>query len=267
MFTSLQWQKTQYGPVFQNEQSELYQYFYKNQDNQTSKIVYEELKELQQPAFLLHHVLSPEECKALIDTTEKIGYETAASYCHAYRDRYNDRLMSDDALFSQLIWERCKQYLPKTATLPRQQQQQDSKQWNLNSLNNRWRYCKYTKSHYFGAHTDGIFRANANKSTIFTFMLYLNGHEKSNFQKEGSNAIDLPTYSGGCTNFVKYDKNKFKFASNSFETSDADLVKQIIPEPGLAIVFPQESLPHFHEGESLITGTKYILRSDIFYSI
>lgn len=32
------------------------------------------------------------------------GFEDADSYCHMYNDRLNDRLMSDDPLFSKLIW-------------------------------------------------------------------------------------------------------------------------------------------------------------------
>lgn len=248
MFESIKWQQTKYPSVLENE-SELYHFFQNNHNNQIAKVIREEIKELEQPAFLLHHVLSPEECKALIDATEKIGYETADKYCHAYRDRYNDRLMSDDLLFTQLIWERCKQFLPNTASPPGQ-----STIWNLDSLNSRWRYCKYTESHYFGGHTDGIFKPSANKTTIFTFMLYLNGQEKNN--------VELPTYTGGCTNFLKYDKNEFWSGRKQHQ-----LVKRIVPEPGLAIVFPQQSLPHYHEGEALVSGTKYILRSDIFYTL
>jgi hypothetical protein len=66
---------------------------------------------------VLENVLSKEECKLLIGVTEGQGFEEAATYCHMYRDRYNDRLMSDDPQFSQLIFDRIEPFLPPTYPL------------------------------------------------------------------------------------------------------------------------------------------------------
>jgi hypothetical protein len=41
-----------------------------------------------------------------METSEKRGFEKAEDYCHMYRDRYNDRIMSDDAEFCKVIWDR-----------------------------------------------------------------------------------------------------------------------------------------------------------------
>lgn len=77
-----------------------------------------------------------------MDASEKMGFEDAENYCYMYRDRYNDRLMSDDDDFTATVFKRIESYLPK-----------DYGHWQLKGLNNRWRYCRYYKGHYFGAHT------------------------------------------------------------------------------------------------------------------
>jgi len=89
-------------------------------------------------AWLLYNVLTPEECKAIIEASETHGYEKAETYCFLYRDRYNDRMMSDDVEFSDIIFNRVKEQLPSQV-----------RGWSLSKLNNRWRYCRYYKDHFF----------------------------------------------------------------------------------------------------------------------
>lgn len=86
------------------------------------------------PCFILSNVLTPEECKALIELSEKRGFEKAETFCHYYRDRYNDRLISDDKYFTDFIWNRVKSFMPEKCD-----------GWDLHSLNYRWRFCKYLK--------------------------------------------------------------------------------------------------------------------------
>ena len=45
---------------------------------------------------MVHNALTSDECKAVIDTSEKLGYQDAKDYCFMYFNRRNDRFMSDD---------------------------------------------------------------------------------------------------------------------------------------------------------------------------
>ncbi len=43
-----------------------------------------------------------------IIASEEYGYEDAAKFCFMYRDRYNDRVTSEDNLLSEFLWKRIK---------------------------------------------------------------------------------------------------------------------------------------------------------------
>ena len=80
---------------------------------------------------------------------------------------------------------------------------------------------------------------------MLTFMLYLNG-PKTDELVDGE-----VHFEGGSTNFLDLETGK--------------LVSEIVPEPGLALVFLQEDPDLYHEGAMLKDGIKYILRSDVMY--
>jgi len=208
------------------------QYFIDKLSKEKQTITVEEI--FQGKAWILFNVLSKEECKHIIEASEKYGYEKAETYCFLYRDRYNDRMMSDDIEFSNFIFNRTKEFLPNQL-----------RGYAISKLNNRWRYCRYYKDHFFGGHTDGVFQTtkkengvSIHEKSFYTFMLYLNSPKDGN-------------YEGGNTNFL--DSNTRK------------ITKAVIPETGMALVFRQEDLSLLHEGAKLLSGTKYILRSDILY--
>jgi len=220
----LTWETTQYLPVFDKIKDK----FDTKPKTPVKKVelqnVVVSLKD--KPCFVLYNVLSPEECKHLIEASEAIGFEKAEAYCHYYRDRYNDRLMSDDPLFSKIIWERTKEFIPEYLFTD----------WKVRDLNPRWRYCKYHPGHYFGPHTDGRWRPSLTESSHLTFMLYLNtqGHD----------------HQGGSTNFL---------------TRNKQIKLGVAPEAGMAVVFLQEDMELYHEGAKLTQGVKHILRTDVMY--
>jgi len=176
--------------------------------------------------FLLTNVLSKRECDILINASEKQGFEKAENYCWMYNDRFNDRFMSDDEELAKFLWKRIDPFIP-----------QDIHGWTKNSLNYRWRYCKYGPGQYFGMHADGAFRPTPSLSSALTFMLYLNSAGES--------------FTGGSTNFYTYKDRKLK--------------QEVVPAAGTAIVFIQEDNDMIHDGGKLQSGTKYILRSDIMF--
>ena len=101
--------------------------------------------------------------------------------------------------------------------------------WEMVDLNECFRFCKYTPGQHFSAHNDGAFIKSPSHKSRLTFMIYLN---------EG--------FQGGTTRFLKGN----------------DVVYQVVPETGMALVFPHQT---FHDGEAVKSDVKYIMRSDVMY--
>lgn len=94
-------------------------------------------------------------------------------------------------------------------------------------VNERFRYYRYEPGERFAAHYDGCYERNPSERSELTFMVYLN---------EG--------FSGGATAFL-----------------DAGAV--VTPRRGAALLFQHCQL---HEGGTVLSGTKYVLRSDVMYA-
>jgi predicted 2-oxoglutarate/Fe(II)-dependent dioxygenase YbiX len=92
--------------------------------------------------------------------------------------------------------------------------------------NERFRCYRYQPGQRFAPHYDGAFARDEHERSELTFMVYLN---------EG--------FDGGNTAFL------------DFEVS-------AVPRAGSALLFQHQVL---HEGCEVVTGTKYVLRSDVMY--
>jgi len=177
-------------------------------------------------AFLLHNVLTPKECKELIDKTEKKGYELALVNVGFGRQekmtdvRNNGRCIIDDENYAYNLWTRIKDYIPPVF-----------KRRQVLGLNERLRFLRYDKGEYFKPHQDGCYRRENGEISQITFQLYLN---------EG--------FEGGATNFLSYSSND---------------EMPVIPKTGSVLIFQHDIL---HEGEKLKKGRKYAMRTDIMYS-
>ncbi len=180
---------------------------------------------------IVRNTLTGEQCKALIKTVEEQGFQSAEEYCFRYRDRLNDRFMSDDSQLADHLWSRVEQFVPKTIESP-------SETWEVEKMNIRFRFCKYIggRGHHFGAHTDGMYRIDNKHTSLLTCMFYLNGCED---------------FKGGNTDFIDHKTHKLKYS--------------VRPEPGLCLIFRQANLDCYHLGTEVTEGLKYILRTDIMY--
>jgi hypothetical protein len=108
------------------------------------------------------------------------------------------------------------------------------KQWQPVGVNERFRFYRYDIGQKFDWHQDGYFeRANGERS-FFTFMVYLNAD-----------------FEGGETSF----------STTSVSAPRPDL--KIKPEAGKALLFHH---PITHKGEAVVSGRKYVLRSDIMFA-
>jgi prolyl 4-hydroxylase len=92
--------------------------------------------------------------------------------------------------------------------------------------NERFRCYRYTPGQRFAPHYDGAYERNETERSLLTLIVYLN---------EG--------FEGGETGFLDYDVTA-------------------IPRTGSALLFQHYML---HEGVSVRSGTKYVLRSDVMY--
>jgi len=103
---------------------------------------------------------------------------------------------------------------------------QEHENYKLQGFNEMFRVYKYSPGQRFKMHRDGSYICNEHEKSFYTFMVYLN---------DG--------FEGGETEF----ENLFTVA----------------PKKGSALVFYH---PLRHEGKILISGKKYVLRTDVMYS-
>lgn len=103
----------------------------------------------------------------------------------------------------------------------------------ISGLNSRIRFCRYQKNQQFSKHQDGVHYPNDKHESKYTFLLYLNDQE---------------TFTGGDTEFFisKYDDTPSKV---------------IKPQKGKLVIFDHRL---WHQGATVISGNKYILRSDVY---
>jgi hypothetical protein len=104
--------------------------------------------------------------------------------------------------------------------------------WHVLGLNERFRFYRYDVGQKFRLHYDGFFRRDDREQSQLTFMIYLN---------DG--------FTGGETKFYLDDRT---------------LHVVVQPGCGLALVFAHRQL---HEGAPVLNGRKYVLRTDVMYSV
>ncbi|WP_426476536.1 2OG-Fe(II) oxygenase [Chryseobacterium sp. CBSDS_008] len=99
--------------------------------------------------------------------------------------------------------------------------------YQLLNFNEMLRVYKYAPGQQFKMHRNGSYIRNEREKSFYTFMIYLNDD-----------------FEGGETEF----ENLFAVA----------------PKKGTALIFHH---PLRHEGKTLVSGLKYVLRTDVMYSM
>lgn len=95
-------------------------------------------------------------------------------------------------------------------------------------LNERLRFYRYDPGQKFRYHFDGSFRRATGEQSLLTFMIYLNEE-----------------FVGGETTFLNLEETV------------------VNPKTGMMLAFRHEIL---HEGAEVLSGRKYVLRSDVMFS-
>lgn len=183
--------------------------------------------------FTIPELFTPDECQALIEKGEALGFEratvtTSAGPVALPGVRNNDRVIWDDADFAAEIWE-------KVAALISEGPEGQPPI----GLNERWRFYRYEPGQRFKRHRDGSLalpprvvdgKALPLGRSLTTLLIYLN-----------------ESCTGGETAF-------FTEAGNEY--------LRVTPQAGTALCFAHELK---HEGCAVLSGTKYVLRTDILY--
>jgi len=179
--------------------------------------------------FTITGVLTVDECQALIERAESIGFAAASVRTHSgpkmmTNIRNNDRVNLDDAELAELMWSRISSVLPML-----------DDQRPL-SVDRRLRFYRYEPGQEFKRHKDGSVTNEDGHVSKLSYLIYLN----SDFE-------------GGSTTFRDYVGTG---------ESRQKIEHVITPKTGSALLFRHE---RWHEGSGLTSGRKYVLRSDVFY--
>jgi prolyl 4-hydroxylase len=174
---------------------------------------------------VIDNFLSTSECAKLITASEQRGYEEALITGHNGVQRMAKHIRNND----RVIWDdgALAEHWWQRA---REHLPSAISGWKACGFNERFRFCRYTPGQRFAPHRDGSFERNPNEVSWLTFMVYLNDQ-----------------FEGGCTRFDL-----------------ANLPEPLMVKPlrGQALIFVHNCL---HEGQSVETGCKYVLRTDVMF--
>lgn len=172
-------------------------------------------------------VFSLIECEKIIKISESVGYEKASLFDHNGKQFFYTDIR--DSL-------RCIIDDVEFASVLEQRIQHfipnEYRGKKFHSINPRLRFLKYNDtSHHFTPHQDGCYSTDKIMSMI-TILIYLNDD-----------------YIGARTSINKDKKT---------------IIGEIEPKPGLVYLMDQDIL---HSVPNLITGTKYVIRTELMYFI
>lgn len=175
-------------------------------------------------------LLSLEECEAIIRACEHDGFESLGAGFHPTYRNYTRRMYADAAAAVEIARRLAR-------VLPEEYVDISERKWQLVGLNEGWRASKYVPGGQFEPHVDANFTRSLTERSFMTVIIYLNDVDASN--------------QGGATIFPDPADRGTRLAS-------------LQPCAGDAIVFDHSML---HAGETLRSGLKYLLRSDVMYRL
>lgn len=134
--------------------------------------------------FAIDSVLTPEECRALIEQANARGFDAAPiNTRHGPQidtdTRNNDRLIVDDFDLADRLWTKVAQFMPRLVS-GRQ----------VRGLNERFRFYRYAPGQKFAWHADAPFVRENDEMSLLTFMIYLNDSYEGGATRFDALAVD-----------------------------------------------------------------------------
>lgn len=198
-------------------------------------------EEVERGCYLLRRVMSPRECRALIEAAGSLGFTHSglAVGDDLYRVnlavRNNLRVVIDDLALSSALWLRMKSCVDL--------QYEGS---SVVGLNWRFRVYQYSQGQRFFPHVD-VRTPLRNGTTLFSVVIYLNDR-----------------FEGGETRFYEKKDKASRRGEGRGRKFNNRLKYALRPAPGDAVVFDHLLL---HEGSEVTSGVKYAVRSDLIYQL
>ena len=180
-------------------------------------------------AIVIQNVFSVPECMAMIEDTERRGYEQALLNIGGGRQvlatdyRRSSRCIVDSVDQAAEIWKRVKEHVPPVWN-------HAGVEWRAVGLNERLRFLRYSPGDFFAPHCDGCYERENGERSFITLQLYLN-----------------EDFEGGATAFL----DTFSNAAFSLQ-----------PKTGNVLIFQHDI---YHEGAEVTKGLKYAVRTDVMF--
>eukprot|EP00429_Kryptoperidinium_foliaceum_P094893 CAMPEP_0176194278 /NCGR_PEP_ID=MMETSP0121_2-20121125/5918_1 /TAXON_ID=160619 /ORGANISM="Kryptoperidinium foliaceum, Strain CCMP 1326" /LENGTH=252 /DNA_ID=CAMNT_0017533019 /DNA_START=1 /DNA_END=755 /DNA_ORIENTATION=- len=201
--------------------------------------------------WLLESLFSEGECRRLVLAAERHGFGRT-NYPQSYRG--NLRLTTTDFSLADAVWARLQRFVPATMQLEAGVRMAEEgieesdeefrcgppETWDAHGLNEVWRLAKYRPGDQFHRHCDYHYpRQFGVEESMLTVNVYMN---------EG--------FIGGSTRFYFDDQDDGRGESD-FE---------VVPKTGLCLLFRQPPGQRYcHDGAEVLSGFKYLFRSDVMY--
>lgn len=201
-------------------------------------------------AIVLHNILSADECAQLSSLTDQV-HMTDASADHRYRN--NMRCEIKSLPLAEILLPRVSPFIEHKKVVTSQnlddvmQRELMIGEWKLCGMNDQFVLCFYLGEQrgHLGPHYDGEHQKSENECSIKTFMIYLNDE-----------------YEGGATNFLREEDLHFDEDKGIYCAPPGQIVASLKAKQGDCLIFDHKIL---HEGAQVLSGKKYIVRSEIMY--
>ncbi len=203
--------------------------------------------------YQLLNVLSPDECRRLIDLSEQLGYLEDAAVSLPREVRHNDNVVwVTDAQTDAILWQRVAAQAASDLSIFEGRRPL--------GLNARFRFYRYSTGDYFKYHSDGawpgsrvfdgelVTNAYPDRYSLMTFLVFLNDD-----------------FEGGATRFLVNRDNPLQAPREMAEVREID----VRTPAGGVLCFPHGMHPlhRVHSSEPITRGTKYIIRTDMLFEL
>lgn len=223
--------------------------------------------------LLVENLLTPDECAFYVRHLDEAGMQplaagsTSSSSASASGEgefpahyRTSDRLLTLSPDAARALFERLLPCLRPSDAVGVPMGPGTEGVWLPVGLNECLKFARYYPGGHFSAHIDGPWVPSAKRASMFTVVIYLN------------DARSQPPCVGGHTNFLRpaiitpqAQRITESAAAESHiarSQQEHNVVYSVEPKTGSAVVFRHELL---HEGAPLLSGVKYILRTELIF--
>lgn len=204
-------------------------------------------------AYQLLNVLSHQEAQRFIEATEALGYLKDAAVSLPREIRHNDNVTwVTDETTDQIIWQR-------VAHLASQKLDIFHGKKPL-GINARFRFYRYQCGDYFQFHTDGDWPGSRVKNNELITNAYSDRYSQMTFLILLSEDFD-----GGATRFLVNADDPAKPARRGDNIQEMD----VRTPAGSVLCFPHGMHPLHcvHSSETIRSGVKYIIRTDMLFEL